>query len=68
MPLGMAYHPAPPLAVGESEAEALRAMTRAGTTQQRTVQHARIVLHAAEGVANVQIADELGVSIPTVLL
>ncbi|MGH2379887.1 MAG: hypothetical protein ACRDG7_01550, partial [Candidatus Limnocylindria bacterium] len=26
------------------------------------------MLRAAEGVANVQIADELGVSIPTVLL
>ena len=26
----MAYHPAPPLAVSESEAEALRAMARAG--------------------------------------
>ncbi len=65
---GMAAHPAAPLAVSESEAEALRAMTRAGTTEQRMAMRARIVLRAAEGAANVAVADELGVSIPTVLL
>jgi len=64
----MAAHPAPPLAVSESEAEALRAMTRAGTTEQRTAMRARVILRAAEGVAHVTIAAELGVSIPTVLL
>jgi transposase len=64
----MAAHPAAPLAVSESEAEALRAMTRAGTTEQRMAMRARIVLRAAEGAANVQVADELDVSIPTVLL
>jgi transposase len=64
----MAAHPAPPLAVSETEAEALRAMTRAGTTEQRTVMRARIILAAAEGAAHVAIAQELGVSVPTVLL
>ncbi len=64
--LGMANHPAPPLAVSESEAEALRAMARAGTTEQRTALRAKIILRAAEGVANVAIATELGVSVPTV--
>jgi len=64
--LGMANHPAPPLAVSESEAEALRAMTRAGTTEQRTALRARIILQAAEGIANVAIANGLGVSVPTV--
>ena len=64
----MAAHPAPPLAVSESEAEALRAMTRAGTTEQRTAMRARIILRAAEGAAHVAVADELGVSVPTVLL
>jgi transposase len=43
-------------------------MTRAGTTQQRTAMRARIILAAAEGVANNRVAAELGVSIPTVLL
>jgi len=62
----MAAHPAPPLAVSESEAEALRGMTRAGTTEQRTALRAKIILRAAEGVANVAIADELGISVPTV--
>src|SRR3989304_2412561 len=65
---GMAAHPAPPLAVSESEAEALRTMTRAGTTEQRTAMRARIILRASEGTAHVEIADELGVSVPTVLL
>jgi transposase len=64
----MAAHPAPPLAVSGSEAEALRAMSRAGTTEQRAAMRARIILRAAEGVANNRIAAELGVSIPTVLL
>jgi transposase len=43
-------------------------MTRAGTTEQRTAMRARIILRAAEGAAHVEIADELGVSVPTVLL
>jgi transposase len=43
-------------------------MTRAGTTEQRTAMRARIILRAAEGAAHVAIADELGVSVPTVLL
>jgi transposase len=64
----MAAHPAPPLAVSESEAETLRALTRAGTSEQRMVMRARIILRAAEGAANVTVAEELGVSIPTVLL
>ena len=43
-------------------------MTRAGTTEQRTVMRARIILRAAEGAAHVAIAEELGISVPTVLL
>src|SRR3990170_6691909 len=65
---GMAAHPAPPLAVGELEAEALRAMTRAGTTEQRVAMRARIILRAAEGAAHVEVSQELGVSVQTVLL
>ena len=64
----MAAHPAPPLAVSESEAETLRSWTRAGTTEQRLAMRARIILRAAEGAANNAVARELGVSIPTVLL
>jgi len=43
-------------------------MTRAGTTEQRTVMRARIILRAAEGAAHVEIAQELGVSVQTILL
>jgi transposase len=64
----MVAHPAPPLALSETEAETLRALTRAGTSEQRMVMRARIILRAAEGAANVSVAEELGVSIPTVLL
>jgi transposase/transposase-like protein len=64
--LGMANHPAPPLAVSESEAETLRGMARAGTTEQRTALRAKVILRAADGIANVTIADELGISVPTV--
>lgn len=64
--LDTANQAAPPLAVSESEAETLRAMARAGTAEQRSALRARIILRAAEGIANVAIADELGVSVPTV--
>ena len=66
--VGMAAHPAPALAVSEAEAETLRSMMRAGTTEQRLAMRARIILRAAEGAANAHVARELGVSIPTVLL
>jgi hypothetical protein len=41
--------------------EAPPAQTRAGTTEQRTALRAKIILRAAEGIANV--ADELGISV-----
>ena len=64
----MPAHPAPPLVVSPAEIEALRSLVRSGTSEQRMVMRARIVLLAAEGAANVAIAKEVGVSIPTVLL
>ncbi len=66
--LDMANHPAPPLPVNESDLEILRSLVRAGTTEQRLVQRARIVLRAAEGVPNRRIAAEVGVAPMTVLL
>ena len=45
----------------ESEAEALGAMARAGTTEQRTALRAKVILRAADGIANVAIAEELGI-------
>jgi hypothetical protein len=64
--LGLANDPAPPLAASESEAEALRAMTGAGTTEQRTALRAKLMLWAGEGVATIAIGQELGISAPTV--
>jgi transposase len=59
---------APPLEVTAAEVDALRSIVRAGTSEQRAVTRARIVLLAAEGMANTHIAKQVGVSLPTVLL
>jgi transposase len=64
----MPNHPAPPLVIDETEQEALRALVRAGTTEQRRAMRARVILAAADGVANERIAAELGVHKMTVLL
>lgn len=64
----MAHPPALPLAVSPSERVALDRLIRAGTSEQRLAQRARIVVRAAEGVANKRIAAELGVNLMTVLL
>lgn len=45
----------------------LESWTRASTVSAGAVRRARIVLMAAEGVANTQIAGAVGVSVPTVL-
>jgi len=64
----MANRPAPALRLDEDSRAALTTWTRSRTLPQRQVLRARIVLRAAEGVANRRIADELQCSIPTVLL
>ncbi len=64
----MPYPPAAPLVISEPEAEALRALIRAGTTEQRTATRARVILRAAAGTGNGAIADELSISPTTVLL
>jgi transposase len=46
----------------------LESWVRAGTTPQRVVRRARIVLLAADGVSNTEIARQVGVSRPTVQL
>jgi transposase len=64
----MPNRPAAPLVVTDSEADALRVLIRAGTTEQRTVIRAKVVLRAASGTPNEAIADELSISPTTVLL
>ncbi len=66
--LGMSNHPAPALVMSDSERASLRALARAGTTQQRLAVRARIVLRAGDGAVNDRIAAELGVDKMTVLL
>ena len=65
---GMAHPPAPPLVVSEADRRALQSVLRAGTSEQRAVMRARIVLRSAEGGSIEGIADELGVAIMTVRL
>src|SRR5664279_6051643 len=64
----MPNHPAPQLVISESERASLRALLRAGTTEQRLAMRARTVLAAADGTANERIAAQLGVHRMTVLL
>jgi len=50
---------------GEEERE-LRAVLRTPSASQQQALRGRIVLRAADGVTNTQIAEEAGVSLPTV--
>ncbi len=64
----MPNRPAVPLVISDSEAETLRGLIRAGTTEQRTVTRARVILRASAGVANEAVAHELSISPTSVLL
>ncbi len=52
--------------LSEEEEQELHAVLRAPSAPQQQAMRARIVLRAAEGASNTQIAAELGVSLPTV--
>ena len=52
--------------LSEEEESELRAVLRAPSASQQQAMRARIVLRAAEGASNTQIAAEVGVSLPTV--
>ena len=51
---------APPIVLTESDRKALLSVVRASTSPQREVFRARIILRAADGLASVEIAEELG--------
>jgi transposase len=55
-----------PIDLTEQEERELRAVLRAPSASQQQALRARIVLRAAEGATNTQIAAEAGVSLPTV--
>lgn len=58
---------AAPLVLEDSQRELLESIARSRTSQHRLVQRAQVLLHAADGMANSQIAAQVGVSRPTVL-
>ena len=56
-----------PLALRDGDREKLVSLTRSSTVTAGAAQQARIVLLAAEGVSNTEIAARTGVSRPTVI-
>ena len=64
----MPNRPAHALSLDEGSRAALTAWTRSRTLPQRQVLRAQIALHAADGIANSAIAEQVHCSIPTVLL
>jgi len=62
------FTPASALVTDENQRKRLRFLTRSGKTPQKVALRARIVLLAADGVANNAIARQLATSRPTVLL
>ena len=62
------FTPASALVTDENQLKGLRFLTRSGKTPQKVALRARIVLLAADGVANNAIALQLATSRPTVLL
>lgn len=63
----MANRPAPGLVLREGDLEVLESWLRATTVPAGLARRARIVLLAAQGVANSRIAQAVGVSVPTVV-
>jgi len=64
--IGMARNIAA-LVVTPEDRAALERLVRSGKTQQRVAFRSRIVLKAADGLANTHIARDLGTSRPTVM-
>lgn len=63
----MANRPAAALALPAEDRDRLAVMTRSPSLPAGLAQRARILLLAADGLANTEIADKVGVSRPTVL-
>jgi transposase len=61
------FDPAAALALDEAQKRQLESMARSGTTPQRTARKCRVILLAAQGMANYSIAQQTGLSRPTVL-
>jgi transposase len=61
------FTPAAPLALQAAQRQQLEALVRAGTTPQRLARRCQVILLASQGVANHAIAQQTGLSRPTVL-
>jgi transposase len=59
--------PSPPLPVTDEQRSVLERLVRSHTAPHRDVQRARVLVLAADGVANTRIAEEVGVSAATVM-
>src|SRR6266540_2602377 len=59
---------APPLAIGPEDLPTLRQWSRSGAIRAALVERAKILLLAAEGASNTEIAQRVGCSRPTVIL
>lgn len=62
----MPGRPKKTLTVSTAEVEELRAIARRPKSAQRLAMRAKIVLKCAEGLDNIEVAEELAVSVPTV--
>jgi transposase len=60
------FTPAAALSLQESQVHQLKGLARAGTTTQRVARRCRVILLAHEGTSNHAIAQQLGLSRPTV--
>src|SRR3989304_4404463 len=61
------FSKAAPLAVAAGQRQQLETLARAGTTPQRVARRCQVILLASQGVANRAIAQQTGLSRPTVL-
>lgn len=61
------FAPAAVLALSETQKRQLEALARAGTTPQRIARRCQVVLLAGQGIPNLLIARQTGLSRPTVL-
>lgn len=61
------FTPAAPLALQAAQRQQLEVLVRAGTTPQRLARRCQVILLASQGVANHAIAQQTGLSRPTVL-
>ena len=61
------FAPATPLPVSAGQTQQLDALVRAGTTPQRLARRCQVIVLASQGVANRAIAQQTGLSRPTVL-